>query len=87
VEQIAVAAGLSARRVVGPDLVRRLRARVRLPLVGIGGITPANAHVVAEAGADGVAVISAVCGAADPADAVRALLAAVRAGRAQARES
>ncbi len=73
-------------QLVGPELVRSLRARVRVPLVGIGGITAANARLVAEAGADGVAVISAVCAAADPADAVRSLLSAVRAGRAHVRE-
>lgn len=32
-----------------------------LPIVGIGGIQPSNAHVVFEAGSDGVAVISAIC--------------------------
>ncbi|MBI1845581.1 MAG: thiamine phosphate synthase [Candidatus Rokubacteria bacterium] len=68
-------------QLVGPDLVRRVRPHVRVPLVGIGGITAANAGAVAAAGADGVAVISAVCGAPDPAAAVRELLAAVRAGR------
>ncbi len=73
-------------QLVGPELVRSLRARVRVPLVGIGGITAANARLVAEAGADGVAVISAVCAAADPADAVRSLLSAVRAGRTHVRK-
>lgn len=31
------------------------------PIVAIGGITPANAQKVKEAGADGVAVISSIC--------------------------
>jgi thiamine-phosphate pyrophosphorylase len=51
---------------VGPDLIRKLRPQIRVPLVGIGGITADNVHQVIAAGADGVAVISAVCGAADP---------------------
>jgi thiamine-phosphate pyrophosphorylase len=37
----------------------------RLPAVGIGGIDEANAESVIRAGADGVAVISAIQGAAD----------------------
>ena len=36
-----------------------------LPLVAIGGITLANAHVVIDAGADAVAVISALFGSSD----------------------
>ena len=45
-----------------------------VPLVGIGGITPDNASAVLEAGADGVAVISAVCAAADPEASTRRFL-------------
>ncbi len=44
--------------VVGLDVVRRARALTRKPLVGIGGITRANARSVIDAGADSVAVIS-----------------------------
>jgi thiamine-phosphate pyrophosphorylase len=64
---------------VGPDLLRRIRPLTSRPLVGIGGITPDNAGEVVRAGADGVAVISAVCGAPDPAVATRQFLAAIRA--------
>ena len=67
---------------VGPDLVRKLRAEIRVPLIGIGGITPANVAEVICAGADGVAVISAVCGADDPAEATRRFLRAIAAARA-----
>jgi thiamine-phosphate pyrophosphorylase len=67
---------------VGPDLVRKLRAEIRVPLIGIGGITPANVVEVIRAGADGVAVISAVCGADDPAEATRRFLRAIAAARA-----
>ena len=53
-------------QLVGPALLERLRPEIPLPLVGIGGITADNAAEVIQAGADGVAVISAVCAAADP---------------------
>jgi thiamine-phosphate pyrophosphorylase len=46
--------------VVGLDGVRRARALTTRPLVAIGGITRANARSVIEAGADSVAVISAL---------------------------
>ena len=67
---------------VGPALVRAVRPEIRVPLVGIGGITPQNAGDVIRAGADGVAVISAVCGAADPAAASADFLDAIRRARA-----
>ena len=59
---------------VGTDLLRRIRPEIPVPLVGIGGITEANAEQVIVAGADAVAVISAVCAAPDPQDATRRLL-------------
>ncbi len=46
--------------VVGLDLLRRARALTAKPLVAIGGITRANARSVLDAGADSVAVISAL---------------------------
>jgi thiamine-phosphate pyrophosphorylase len=45
---------------VGLDAVRRARSLAKTPLVAIGGITPANAASVIAAGADGIAVVSAV---------------------------
>ena len=72
----------SGFELVGTELVQRLRAEIRVPLIGIGGITPANAGTVIQAGADGVAVISAVCAAPDPEAASRRLLDAIRAARA-----
>lgn len=44
-----------------------------LPLVGIGGINEANAAAVIKAGADGVAVVSAICSALEPEEAARKL--------------
>ena len=66
---------------VGPDLGRRLRPEIHVPLVGIGGISADNVADVIRAGADGVAVIAAVCAAPDPAAATRGLLEAIRAAR------
>jgi thiamine-phosphate pyrophosphorylase len=57
----------------GLDGLRRLRAATAFPLVAIGGINAANAAEVLEAGADGLAVVSAVCSAADPESAAREL--------------
>ena len=68
-------------QLVGPALVRELRPRIRVPLVAIGGITPENAGDVIAAGADAVAVISAVCGAPDPAAAARRFVEVIRAAR------
>jgi thiamine-phosphate pyrophosphorylase len=67
--------------VVGLDLVRRARQRVALPLVAIGGITAENARDVIDAGADGVAVISALLATADLEAATRRLIAAIAAAR------
>jgi thiamine-phosphate pyrophosphorylase len=61
-------------QLVGPDLIRRVRLVVPVPLVGIGGITADNAPTVLAAGADGVAVISAICAAPDPEAATHRLL-------------
>lgn len=62
---------------LGLDGVRTLRARNRTRLVGIGGIDAARAEAVVAAGADGVAVISAILAADDPAGAARRLRDAV----------
>lgn len=45
-----------------------------LPVIGIGGIGPANAPLIRGVGAAGVAVIAAVLGARDPESAARALV-------------
>ncbi|MEF8807157.1 thiamine phosphate synthase [Natronomonas sp.] len=63
---------------IGLDRIRAVREATDLPFVGIGGVTPHNATDVVEAGADGVAVISAVTGADEPEVATRALGKAVR---------
>lgn len=67
--------------VVGTEGVRRLRKMTRLPLVAIGGVDESNAGAAIEAGADGVAVISALSAAEDIAGAARSLLRRVDAAR------
>lgn len=65
-------------QLVGPELVRRVRPDIAMPLVAIGGITVDNVAEIVRAGADAVAVISAVCAAPDPAAATRRFLEAIR---------
>ena len=50
----------------GPGLMQQVSANSRLPLIGIGGITPENADQVIGAGASGVAVITNILAAEDP---------------------
>jgi thiamine-phosphate pyrophosphorylase len=66
---------------VGPERVRAIRAAVRIPIVGIGGIKAENATPVIAAGADGVAVITGVVGAPDIAAAAARLVEMVRTAR------
>lgn len=58
---------------LGLEGVRQIRALVDIPLVGIGGIHSDNAESVLAAGADGIAVVSAIVSAADPAGAAKKL--------------
>ena len=51
---------------MGLDTFADLRRRIPLPVVAIGGIKHHNAGDVIAAGADGIAVVSAICSAADP---------------------
>jgi len=57
----------------GIPLVQEVRRAWKGVLIAIGGITPRNARQVFAAGVDGVAVVGAICGAADPEAAARAL--------------
>jgi thiamine-phosphate pyrophosphorylase len=69
---------------IGPDGVAGIRARTTLPLLGIGGINnPNRVAAVIAAGADGVACVSAVFGAPDPAVAAASLRQAVDATLAE----
>jgi thiamine-phosphate pyrophosphorylase len=56
------ATGYSAR---GVDMLKQIRAAVKIPIVAIGGITEQNVQQVWQAGADSAAIISDVLGAPD----------------------
>ena len=58
---------------LGLDELSRARREVTLPIVAIGGVTVANVGAVLSAGANGVAVISAIAEARSPRAAARAL--------------
>ena len=62
---------------LGLDGVRAARARTRMPVIAIGGIDAKNAAAVIAAGADGIAVVSAICAADDPESATAGLRRAV----------
>ena len=61
----------------GIEGLAALRKASRHVLVAIGGINATNAAEVMHAGADGIAVVSAICGARDPEEAARQLRRAV----------
>lgn len=68
-----------AKAVQGPAILRELRAAgIHLPIVGIGGITVERVEEVIGAGADGVAVISAVTGAESAREVVEAFIDKIR---------
>ena len=56
----------------GLEGLRQVRAITKRSLVAIGGINLANAKDVLDAGADGLAVVSAICSAQDPCAASKA---------------
>jgi len=58
----------------GLDGLARIRAYSRHSLVAIGGLNAANAKEIIRAGADAVAVVSAICSAEDPFTAARNLV-------------
>lgn len=65
------------------NVLSEARRMLDVPILGIGGITPANAARVIEAGAHGVACIDSVFGRDDPAAAVRSLRVAIDSARPQ----
>ena len=60
--------------VAGVQLIKDIADEVAIPVVAIGGITPANARACIDAGASGVAVVSYLMDAADPRAAARELV-------------
>lgn len=69
----------------GLAMLSAIRSAVSLPLVAIGGITPGNVADVIAAGADGIAVISAVVGEDDVTAAARDLRIRITAAKARGR--
>jgi len=61
--------------------LRTIREAVRLPLVGIGGLNRDNSAAVIENGGDGVAVVSAIVAADDPAAAAGHIKQAIEGAR------
>ena len=62
---------------VGTQLIQRIRETCGIPIVAIGGIDRDNVSMVRDAGATGVAVISAILSADDPGSEARALYEAI----------
>ncbi len=63
----------NTKGVWGLERLARIKAYSRHPLVAIGGINAANAAQVVKAGADCIAVVSAICAAPDPMRAAKQL--------------
>lgn len=66
---------------LGEAAFAAIRRRIAPPVVAIGGITVENTARTIAAGADGIAVVSAICAAADPQAAARTLHRALTAAR------
>lgn len=58
---------------IGPEGVEKLRRKVELPSVAIGGISVENAGQLRSTGIQGIAVVSAICAAEAPGAAARRL--------------
>lgn len=69
----------------GPGRLRAIGEVTELPMLAIGGVTPVRVPDVLAAGARGVAVLSGVWGAPEPAGAVQGYLKALESGGLRAR--
>ncbi len=67
-------------KIIGTEGVKAIGAAVKLPLLAIGGITIERAREVADAGANGMAVISALWSSGEISGSTKRLLAAFEAG-------
>ena len=72
---------IDTARPLGLEGLRQMRAAVKIPLVAIGGIHAGNAREVIRAGADGLAVVSAIVSADSPREAARQLRREIEAAR------
>lgn len=68
--------------VSGIDILKQVVEAIPLPIIAIGSVSAENIPQVMDAGAHGIAVISAVCCQEDPEQATRALYQALHAGPA-----
>ena len=66
--------GKSGRTALGPEMIRRVKEAVSVPVIAIGGINAGNIADVARAGADCICVVSAVTFADDVEGAARGLV-------------
>ena len=73
----ATASKRDAGTAIGVAEFARLSVATGLPAVAIGGVTVANARIVMEAGAAGIAAIASVFGATDPRVAAKELASAI----------
>lgn len=79
----ATATKADAGKPVGAEGLAAVRKQTMLPLVAIGGIDARNVADAVRAGADGIAVVSAIMAADDPEAASRELRAAIDAAKAE----
>lgn len=77
----ATATKSDLKQPLGLSGIREIQAVSRHRLVAIGGIHAGNTRDILAAGADGVAVVSAICSADDPAQATREFRQQISAGR------
>lgn len=72
---------------IGLEGLRRMRGLLSLPMVAIGGIKLEDAGPIMATGVQGIAVVSAICSAADPAAAAAALRREIDRAAANGQES
>jgi thiamine-phosphate pyrophosphorylase len=77
----ATASKTDLKSPLGLDGIRDIQTISRHRLVPIGGIHAGNTRNILDAGAHGVAVVSAICSAADPAQAARQIRLQISAAR------
>jgi thiamine-phosphate pyrophosphorylase len=68
---------------LGLDGLRQIKSFSRHPLVGIGGLNAENVADLIKSGADGIAVVSAICSADNPEKATRELAQIVASAKAE----
>jgi thiamine-phosphate pyrophosphorylase len=61
-------------RPVGVDSIREVKSRISMPVFAVGGIKPDRVKEIMDAGADGIAMISAILGSHDIKESTQAFL-------------